>query len=140
MRYFKTSDMFKTNLKIEWRNLIKDRQFTFLNVLGLSAGLACALLIYLWVSDELSIDKFNANDNRLYQVLKRNPDGTGSIQVSEITQGLLAQSMAKELPGVEFATCIRKGRDLGILSLNDKEIKAQPEFVSKDSFMFFLTR
>jgi hypothetical protein len=41
--------MFKTNLKIAWRNLIKDKQFTFLNVLGLSAGLACALLIFLWL-------------------------------------------------------------------------------------------
>jgi predicted permease len=129
--------MFKNYFKTAWRNLIKDKQFSFLNLLGLSVGLACVLLIYLWVSDELSIDKFNANDNRLYQVLKRNPDGTGSIQVSEITQGLLAQSMAKELPEVGFATCIKKERNPGILSVNDKEIKAQPEFVSKDFFHVF---
>jgi len=45
--------MFKANLKIAWRNLLKDKQFTLLNVLGLSAGLGCALLICLWVSDEL---------------------------------------------------------------------------------------
>ena len=47
--------MFKIHLKIAWRNLLKDRQFTLLNVLGLSAGLACALLIFLWVNDELSL-------------------------------------------------------------------------------------
>jgi hypothetical protein len=57
--------VFKTNLKIAWRNLVKDKQFTFLNVLGLSAGLACALLILSWVKDERSYDKFFANDNRL---------------------------------------------------------------------------
>jgi len=39
--------MFKNNLKIAWRNLIKDRQFTFLNLIGLSTGLACVVLIYL---------------------------------------------------------------------------------------------
>ena len=43
--------------KIAWRHMVKDRQFTILNVLGLSAGLACALLIYFWVKDESSYDK-----------------------------------------------------------------------------------
>ena len=67
--------MLKNYFKVAWRNLIKDKQFSFLNLIGLSTGLACALLIYLWVSDELSIDKFNKNDSRLYQVLKKNKDG-----------------------------------------------------------------
>jgi hypothetical protein len=58
--------MFKNHLKIAWRNLLKDRQFTLLNVLGLSAGLACALLIFLWVKDERSYDKIFANDSQLY--------------------------------------------------------------------------
>ena len=61
--------MFKNHLKIAWRNLLKDRQFTLLNILGLSAGLACALLIFLWVNDERSYDKFFANDNQVYQVM-----------------------------------------------------------------------
>ena len=62
--------MFKNYFKIAWRNLIKNRQFSFLNLSGLSIGLACAILIYLWVSDELNINKFNANDTRLYQVMQ----------------------------------------------------------------------
>src|SRR5688572_8987645 len=47
--------MMKNYFKIAWRSLLKDRQFTLLNVLGLSAGLACSLLIFVWVSDELNI-------------------------------------------------------------------------------------
>jgi len=129
--------MIKNYLKLAWRNLIKDRQFTFLNLLGLATGLACVLLIYLWVSDELSIDKFNTNDSRLYQVLKKNPDGNSAIDVGETTQGLLAQSMAKELPQVEFATCLRKERDQGILSFDDKRIKANPAFAGRDFFNVF---
>ncbi|MFT3947804.1 MAG: ABC transporter permease [Agriterribacter sp.] len=129
--------MFKNFFKTAWRNFIKDKQFSFLNLLGLSTGLACALLIFLWVNDELSIDKFNADDSRLYQVLKRNPDGTGAVQVDEKTQGLLAQSMVKELPEVEKAVCIKKERSTGIVSYNDKTIKVNPEFAGNDFFNIF---
>src|SRR3954466_8217385 len=108
--------MLNNYFKIAWRNVIKDKQFSFLNLLGLSTGLACVLLIYLWVSNELSIDKFNTNDSRLYQVLKKRTDGNGAIDIGENTQGLLAQSIAKELPEVEFATCVKKEHDQGILS------------------------
>jgi len=57
--------MLPVHLKIAWRNMQKHRQFTILNLLGLSTGLACALFIYLWVQDELSIDSFHKNDKQL---------------------------------------------------------------------------
>jgi len=129
--------MFKNYFKIAWRNLIKDRQFSLLNLIGLSSGLACVLLIYLWVTDELSIDKFNKNDSRLYQVLKKNTDGTGAIRIGENTQGLLAEFIAKELPEVEFAACTKKQREPGVLSFGDKKIKATIRFVSNDFFKVF---
>jgi len=131
--------MFKNYFKTAWRNLIKDKQFSFLNLLGLSTGLACALLIYLWVSDELSVDKFNASDSRIYQVLKQGPDGTGAIQVNEHTQGLLATSMQKELPEIEYASSVRPEYEdeAGILSMNDKRIKASWEFVDQNFFKIF---
>jgi len=129
--------MLKNYFKIAWRNFIRDKQFSTLNLLGLSTGLACVILIYLWVNDELSIDKFNSNDSRLYQVLKKNKDGTGNIRVGENTQGLLALSMAKELPEVEFSTCVKKQRETGILSLDNKKIKTNAAFVGKDFFNVF---
>jgi len=129
--------MIKNYLKGAWRNLIKDRQFTLLNLIGLSSGLACALLIYLWVTDELSIDKFNDKDNQLYEVLKKGTDGTGSVQISKHTQGLLAQSMAEELPEVEYAVPVRKDENNSILSFDDKHIKIKHEFAGKDFFNVF---
>jgi hypothetical protein len=71
--------MFKTNLKIAWRNLVKDKQFTFINVLGLSTGLACALLIFLWVNDELSFDRFFENDDRLYQLMENDSEESSGL-------------------------------------------------------------
>lgn len=49
------------------RNFAKNKFFTFINILGLSTGIACSILILLWVSDELSFDKFHPKANRLYQ-------------------------------------------------------------------------
>src|SRR6185295_17292775 len=113
--------MFKNYFKIAWRNLTKDKQFTLLNLVGLATGLACTLLIYLWVSDELSVDKFNENDNRLYVAVKTAPNADGTISTFYYTQGLLARSMAKELPEVEYSVAVRQ-EDVGILSSDEKHV------------------
>jgi putative ABC transport system permease protein len=122
--------MFKTNLKIAWRNLVKDKQFTFINVLGLSAGLACALLIFLWVHDELSYDKFFGNDDRLYQLLENH---------SEESSGLLAETVKQQIPGAEYAAAVAPARWFPqyTLSVGDKNIKATGQYTGKDYFNIF---
>lgn len=129
--------MFKNYFKTAWRNFIKDKQFSLLNLLGLSTGLTCVLLIFLWVNDELSVDKFNANDSQLYQVMKTSPDADGGISTYPSTPGLLAQYMEKELPEVEYATGVRPEYENGILSVNDKRIKATSEYVDQNFFKVF---
>ena len=91
--------MFKYSLKIAWRNILKDRSFTLLNLIGLSTGLACTLLIFLWVHDERSVDQFNENDGRLFQVMAnwQTPQG---VQTGENTPGLLARTLTADMPEV----------------------------------------
>ena len=122
--------MFKTNLKIAWRNLIKDKQFTLINVLGLSAGLACALLIFLWVNDEVSYDKFFANNDRLYQLMENG---------SEESSGLLADAVKQQTAGVEYAAAVAPPYWFPqyTLSVGDKNIKASGQYVGKDYFNIF---
>src|SRR5688500_7090240 len=122
--------MFKTNLKIAWRNLVKDKQFTFLNVLGLSAGLACALLILFWVNDELSYDKFFANDDRLYQLLENG---------SESSSGLLSETVKQQIQGTEYAAAVAPSEWFPqyTLSSGDKNIKATGQYTGKDYFNIF---
>lgn len=55
-------------LKIALRNLTKNSVYSFINVIGLSVGLACSILILLWVNHELSFDTFHTKRDRLYQV------------------------------------------------------------------------
>ncbi|MCX6640247.1 MAG: ABC transporter permease [bacterium] len=60
--------MFKNYLKIALRNLLRHKGYSFINIAGLAIGMACFLLIMLWVRDELSFDKFHANADHIYRV------------------------------------------------------------------------
>ncbi|MDN5284103.1 MAG: Duplicated orphan permease [Mucilaginibacter sp.] len=94
--------MLKNYLKIAWRNLIKNKVHTFINIAGLSVGLACSLLIMLWVQNELSVDAFHKNKSRLYNVYERRYfDHKISGQYN--TPGVLAAEMKKVFPEVEYA-------------------------------------
>src|SRR5215211_4131999 len=118
--------MFKSYFRIAWRNLLKDRQFTFLNLLGLSTGLACTIMIYLWVTDELQVDKFNKKDEQLYQVLHNITTQRG-IETIENTQGLLAQTLKEEMPGVQYAAAVIPSTwfsNKGLVSFNDTHLRA----------------
>jgi len=60
--------MFKNYLKTAFRSLLKNKGFTFINVLGLALGLATCLLIVFYVFDELSYDRYNTKYDRIYRV------------------------------------------------------------------------
>ena len=62
--------MLRNYLKIAWRNLLKNKMFSSINILGLALGMACSLLIMLWVQDEIKMDRFHENDARLYSVME----------------------------------------------------------------------
>src|SRR5688572_25464410 len=93
--------MLQHNFLIIYRNFKRFRSTFFINLIGLSTGLTCTLLIYLWVNDELNIDKFHENNNRLFQVMERQQQS--EIDVTEGTPGLLAERMIQEFPEIELA-------------------------------------
>ena len=59
---------------IAYRNIMRHKGSFFINLTGLSTGLACTFLIYLWVTDELRFDKFHKNDSQLFQVIERSTE------------------------------------------------------------------
>ncbi|SIN82443.1 ABC transporter permease [Algoriphagus halophilus] len=61
--------MFKNYLKIAYRNLLKKKVYSFINILGLGIGMACCVLIFMFVQDELSYDQFNEKGDRIYRVV-----------------------------------------------------------------------
>ncbi len=75
--------MIKNYIKIAWRNLLKNKGYSSINILGLAIGLACCLLVVLYVQDELSFDHYHANKDRIYRVVHdwKEKNGTETHQV-----------------------------------------------------------
>ena len=61
--------MIKNYFKIAWRNLLKYKGFSAINIFGLAIGMACTLLTFLFVKDELSYDQYHKNADRVYRSL-----------------------------------------------------------------------
>src|SRR6266545_4829833 len=95
--------MFKNYFKTAWRNIVRNKAFSVINVMGLALGLTCSLLIMLWVQDERSVDTFHANGKYLYQVYERNYYD-GKVDAGYSTQGLLADELKRVVPEIQYAS------------------------------------
>ncbi|MEM1134631.1 MAG: ABC transporter permease [Bacteroidota bacterium] len=121
---------------LAFRTFKRYKSSFFINLVGLSTGLAAVLLIYLWVYDELSVDKFHKNDQKLYQVL-RNLNKPNGIKTSESNSDLLAPSLIEELGEIEYVVPVVDEASSAILSFNKKKIKASGKLAGKDFFKVF---
>lgn len=99
--------MFKNYLKVSLRNLWKNKAFSAINIFGLATGIACSLLIFLFVKDERSYDAFHKDADNIYRVVKDFVNDDGSLIPDATTQAPLAPAMQKEMPEVAAITRIR---------------------------------
>ena len=78
--------MIRNYLVITLRNVLKYKSYSFTNILGLSIGIACCLLILLYIQDEMSYDKYHENADRIYRVTREflNPDGTTNLHLGPV--------------------------------------------------------
>lgn len=125
-------------LTYAWRHFAKNRQFTFLNAIGLTTGLICTLLIYLWITDELGFDKFHEKDTRLYKVMVHEKGGD-KLVTSEGTGGILRKFLPRDMPEVEMAVSTTPPVWFQKFSLshNGRTVSAAGNFVSPDYFKAF---
>ncbi len=79
--------MFKNYFKIAWRNLLKYRFISFINLFGLTVGLTCCLLITTYILNEMSYDRYNANADNIYRVTRvfNNDEGVVSLTLSTVS-------------------------------------------------------
>jgi len=99
--------MFKNYLTIALRNLRKHRGFAFINIAGLALGLACCLLIALYVRNELSCDRFHEKANRIYRVTAELQSPTRPQMSLAPTPPALAEALQKDVPGIEAVVRLR---------------------------------
>lgn len=127
--------MLRHNLLLIYRNFKKFKSTFFINLIGLSTGLACTLLIYLWVKDELSVDKFLQKDSQLFQVQEHRVKSNG-IWTSPTTSGPLAETLASEMPEVEYSASVTRP-DRITLSVDDTNLKTLGRSAGKNYFKIF---
>jgi putative ABC transport system permease protein len=124
--------MIKNYIKIAWRNLLKSKVYSVVNIAGLTIGLAIGMLILLWVQDELSFDSFHTKTKTIYQV--NSFLGTGdSKRIWNTTQGPVATVALKEIPGVIHAVRITSAGN-SIYNYKDKQLKEESQAYTDPSF------
>ncbi len=98
--------MLKNYLKTAFRNLVKNKFYSLINIIGLAVGIATCLLILLYVSDELSFDRYNTKAQRIYRVNNEIKFGDNHIDLA-VAPSLMGTTMVKEIPEVEQYTRIQ---------------------------------
>lgn len=97
--------MLKNYLKIALRNILRQKGYSFINITGLSLGMACCLLMLLWVSDELSYNHFHENAGTLYRVEQDQPTPQGPFHVN-VTPYAMGPALVAEVPEIKNAVRI----------------------------------
>ncbi|MEM6700420.1 MAG: ABC transporter permease, partial [Bacteroidota bacterium] len=125
-------------IKLTFRSYLRNKSTFLINLIGLSTGLGCVLLIYLWVNDELRVDKFHQKEDQLYQVMI-NAELPNGNQIWKGTPGLLAETLVEELPEVEDATLHQYSvfKPKGILVKEDVKLDVEGLFASENYFEIF---
>jgi putative ABC transport system permease protein len=91
--------MLRNYLKTGWRNLWRNKVFSAINILGLSAGLACCILMFLFIQHELSYDKFNTNASRIYRITSESEGPNGKTNLA-VTPAPWAPLLKKDYPEI----------------------------------------
>lgn len=96
--------MLKNYLKTALRSIRRHPSSFIINMAGLSVGIACSILILLWVQDELSVDRHHDKTGRIYQVMENQAYASDNIFTTPATPGLLAPELKNEVPEIEYAS------------------------------------
>ncbi|MDF7815968.1 permease prefix domain 2-containing transporter [Runella sp. MFBS21] len=127
--------MIRNYFIIAWRNILKNKAFSVINITGLSIGLTCSLLIYLWVKDELQIDTFHERGDRIYTVTSKEfIDGKATGYYD--TPGLLGEELKRTIPEVELS-CNWSGDEARTFAVKDKKLKFIGGYSGEDFFKIF---
>lgn len=123
--------MIKNYFKIAWRNIFRSKQYSFINIGGLSIGMAVAMVIGLWVWDELTFDKYHKNYDRIGQVWQfvsftEEKASYNSVPIP------VADELRKKYPGVEASCVTTYNRDVILSAAADNKIVKRGMYVQPD--------
>ena len=127
--------MFKTYFKVAFRNLWRSKGFSAINIVGLAIGMAGAILILLWIQNEVSYDQFHEKKNRIYKAYSLTyADGT--LMSWGNTPKTVARAIEKDLPEVEQATRVNF-QNVFLMRVGDKRLLIRGNHVDSNFLQMF---
>jgi len=126
--------MIKNYITVAWRNVMANKVLSFLNILGLTSGLFCFLLIYLWISSENNINKYHVNIDQLHSVYLTSSNGRS---FGYGTSSLLYKELKIKVPEIEKVSAMSNYSSKSTFSNGSKVLKQNGKFVSEDYFDMF---
>ncbi len=129
--------MFKNFIKIAVRNIFRNKLYSFINISGLAIGMAACILILLWVTDELSFNRFNKNIDKIFAVPQTQHYQTIGDFTVMATPLPLAQALKDEFPEIKYATRYEPYLGKGKIEYEHKIFNEQVNFADPDFFKIF---
>ncbi len=126
-----SKEMIKNYLKIALRNIKKSKIYSFINILGLSVGMACSFLIFLYIQHELSYDRFHQKSDRIYRITTE-WQIEGQPQIHETAAAPVAPALLNDFPEVQEAVRLR--RTGAIINYNSKSFLEYRIYLVDPSF------
>ena len=126
--------MLKNYFKITWRNLIRNKTFSILNIGGLAIGIVCASLIFLWVEHSFEFNTQLPNSKQIY-VVENNQTYGNDIYTMSATCGPLAPAMKLEIPGIKVAARVLNNQSM--FSFGDKSLHENGMYADTNFFQIF---
>jgi putative ABC transport system permease protein len=126
--------MFKNYLKIAFRNLKKHKGYSFINIVGLGIGMAACLLLFLWVQNELSYDRYHEKAERIYRIISQ-WESEGQVERFAKTSAPLGPALVNEFPEIERA--VRFGSNRFLISYENKRFYEDVFFADPEVFDVF---
>ncbi|MFK7908394.1 MAG: ABC transporter permease [Chitinophagales bacterium] len=127
--------MFRNYFKVALRNLLRNKTYSSINILGLAIGIACCVLIVLFVTDELSYDRFHQKADRIYRVAL-DAEMMGQKLQAPISPSPLAKAIKAELPEVEHACRVNPYRADALVAWGEKKFYEKKTWAWVDSTFF----
>ncbi len=130
--------MFKNYFKTAWRSLTAGKSFSIINIAGLAIGMAGAILILLWLQNEISFDKFHKNKNNLYEVYALANNTDRHPKAVNATSQPLGPALKQDYPEIAAFTRVWTLNNW-LLSANNKSLISNKGFIVDSSFLEMFT-
>jgi len=124
--------MFKNYLKTAWRNLMKSKMFSFINILGLTIGITVCMMIYLFIMNEFSVDRFHKNGDRIYRVMRGAAIDDKSISVAYLS-GMHAPALLNDFKG-QIVSAVRVSENDNLFTVGTTSFHEKKELDTDTGF------